>query len=201
MPVSAIDFSPGYSESGMRLEHDKVVEGWSCSAGVWTSFSRDSEDTYRPSRWRFKQCTLVPDVTVAGVAWPAGTIVSGDGRGWMLRAEDADNLEIALDGLRLSALRMYLDGQRRIDSWEGQLARPATLGEWLYPQGTRVRGDERGARLFSPTGELDAINQRTGEKVAEGRSILQRRGDATPVEVRPNSEVGVIDWFVITPEK
>lgn len=200
MPVSAIDFSPGYSESSVRLEHDQVVQGWSCTAGVWTSFSRESEDTYRPSRWRFKQCTLVPGVQVAGVSWPAGTIVSGSGQGWMLRAEDADNLDIALDGLHLSSLRLYLDSQRRIERWDGQLARSATLGDWRYPKDTRVRGDERGAWLFSPIGGQDAVNPRTGEKVAEGHSILQRRGDTAPVTIKPNSEVGVIDWFVITPQ-
>ncbi|WP_017903050.1 hypothetical protein [Pseudomonas asplenii] len=201
MPVSAIEFSPIYNQSGVRLVHDQVVQGWSCAAAALVGFTRENQDTYRPSQWHFKECTLVPDVNVAGVTWPAGTILSREGRRWMLRAEDADNLEIALDGLHLSALRLYLDGQRHIDSWEGQLARPVTLGEWLYPRGTRVRGDERGAWLFSPTGRQDALNQRTGEKVAEGRSILQRRGDATPVTIKPNSEVGVIDWFVVTPDK
>ncbi|UUQ62602.1 hypothetical protein NLK61_14970 [Pseudomonas fuscovaginae UPB0736] len=199
MPVSAIDFSPGYSESRLRLEQDRVIEDWSCAASEWVSFRREAQDTYRPSRWRFDQCNLVPGVHVAGVIWPAGTVLSGDRQGWMLRAEDADDLDIALDGLHLSSLRLYLDSQRRVEKWDGQLARPATLGEWLYPQGTRVRGDERGAWLFSPTGEHDAINQRTGEKVAEGQSILQRRGDTTPVTIKPNSEVGVIDWFVVTP--
>ncbi|KPA94108.1 hypothetical protein [Pseudomonas asplenii] len=201
MPVSAIDFSPGYSDSSVRLEHDQVIQDWPCAAGTWASFRREAQDTYRPSRWRFKECTLVPGVGVAGVTWPAGTVLHGDREGWMLRAEDADNLDIALDGLHLSSLRMYLDSQRRTERWDGQLARSTTLGEWLYPQGTRVRGDERGAWLFSPTGEQDAINRRTGEQIAEGHSILQRRGDATPVSIKPNSEVGVIDWFVLTPSK
>ncbi|RBH57330.1 hypothetical protein [Pseudomonas sp. MWU12-2345] len=200
LPVVAIDFAPGYDNSRVHLEHDHFVQDWHCVAGSWATFRREMEDTYRPSRWHFSGCDLVPGESIAGVNWPAGTVVHGAGSGWMLRAEDGDNLDIALDGLQLAALRMTLDPQREPESWEGQLAQPATLGDWRYPAGTRVRGNARGAWLFSPSGEQDAINLRTGEKVAQGRSILQRRGAEALVAIKANSEVGVIDWFVITPQ-
>ncbi|CAD5201032.1 hypothetical protein [Pseudomonas sp. FEN] len=200
LPVVAIDFSPEYDSSRVHLEHDHFVQGWSCAAGSWATFRREMEDTYRPSRWHFSACGLVPGVSIAGVSWPAGTVVHGDGSSWMLRAEDADNLDIALDGLQLVALRMILDPQRRPERWEGQLAQPATLGDWRYPAGTRVWGDSRGAWLFSPTDKQDAVNLRSGEKIAQGRSILQRRGSEASVTIKANSEVGVIDWFVITPQ-
>ncbi|MPQ67792.1 hypothetical protein GC387_14255 [Pseudomonas sp. MWU12-2323] len=36
--------------------------------------------------------------------------------------------------------------------------------------------------------------------VAQGRSILQQRGVDASVTIKANSEVGVIDWFVMTPQ-
>ncbi|WP_248807314.1 hypothetical protein [Pseudomonas sp. MWU13-2100] len=200
LPVVAIDFAPDYDNSRVHLEQDHFVQGWHCVAGSWVNFKREMEDLYRPSRWHFFGCDLVPGVSIAGVSWPVGTVLHGAGSGWMLRAEDADNLDIALDGLQLAALRMTLDPQLRPERWEGQLAQPATLGDWRYPKGTRVRGDARGAWLFSPSGEQDAVNLRTGEQVAQGRSLLQRRGAEASVSIKANSEVGVIDWLVITPQ-
>jgi len=198
LQVVAIDFSPAYLSSRVQLDQAQVVQGWPCAARGWVGFKREVQDTYQPSRWHFSECGLVPDMSIAGVNWPAGPVVSGDASGWSLRAEDADNLNIALDGLQLASLRMALDAQRQPESWEGQLAQPATLGDWRYATGTRVRGDVKGAWLFSPSGAQDAVNSRTGEKVAQGRSILQRRGDEASVSIKANSEVGVIDWFEIT---
>ncbi|NWE47203.1 hypothetical protein [Pseudomonas gingeri] len=199
LPVVALDFSWGSDNARIRLEHDRMVQGWSCAASAWVVFGHAVDDRFRPSRWHFKECALVPGMGVAGVDWPAGTVVSGDRSGWMLRAEDADNLSIALDGLQLATLRMMLDAQRQPLGWQGQLAQPATLGDWRYVAGTRVRGDAGGAWLFSPSRAQDAVNLRTGEKVSLGHSILQRRGNEDSVSIKANAEVGVIDWLEITP--
>ncbi|QJI31665.1 hypothetical protein HKK55_24175 [Pseudomonas sp. ADAK18] len=197
LQVTAIDLMPGYYSSRLRLSQEQTLDGWRCAAGQWVSFNREQETMLQPDRWRFAQCDLATAVRILGIDWPAGTRVMRSSRGWALHAEDDEML--AVDGFRLSYLSLDLDDRRSPKRWDGLLAAPVSFGEWHYPEGTQLRGSVSGVLLFSPSGAGVARNERTGETVTSGRSIQQQRSDGTFLAIKANSEVGVLEWSVLSP--
>ncbi len=192
--VTALELPEHGDYVRLQLASDQVVDGWPCAGGSWVTLDAAAEVRLQPERWTLDSCTLAPQVTVQGVTWPADSLVSHHTHEYIVQTLGAAHPPVVIEGIGLVSLTLKLNEQRQRRYWTGQLADPMSLGDWEYPRGMSVRQDEVPTVLFSPSSDYAARNLRTGETLAAGRSILQRRADGSTLWIKSNAELGVPDW-------
>lgn len=192
--VTALELPESGDYARVQLASDQVVDGWPCAGGSWVTLDAAADVRLQPGRWTLDSCTLATQAVVQGVSWPVGSLVSHHTHEYIVQTLGAAHPPVVVEGIGLASLTLKLNEQRQRWRWEGQLADTMTLGDWEYPRGMSVRQDEVQTLLFSPSSDYAARNLRTGETLAAGHSILQRRADGSTLWIKPNAELGVPDW-------
>ncbi|WP_233234129.1 hypothetical protein [Bordetella sp. LUAb4] len=190
-----------------HIAQDQDIGGWRCSHGHMVEFRVAAAD----GKLHFSSCHLAAGNQIDKQPIPAGTWASlrsgttaaSDPRlaeGWLLRTDGSEAMQV--QGLPMIKVELRLDTKRQLQSFEGALAQPLTLGPMTYPPGTRVAtasttlvGALPGDLIFSPSRGRSAKRE-GGQDVAAGNSVLQAP-DGKVRSVLTNRAAGVLDYASI----